>query len=1144
MSILLENWCLNNLIEVKNIGNNIFEIVSISKKFYYISRSETESIFDEDFCVFLNLEESKLDIDFYVFNFGSKLYIFEKNSNIFKLFKYIGFANINNTEVSFVNLAVHGGYELLNGVSSYKKYVEKAIFCNQKSLGLCEYNTLAASLPFQIACDSGNIKSIIGAQYDINFDGFTRTLKFYAKNKNGWYNLLRLNNFINVDGKNSIDIIDVIFDDLIVVLPYSFPLDKIDDYLPPWVDYYYGICSTIWKNNRRDQEYLNYIKDYYNNHSSKIKHVFVQDVYYCDKDESKLKTILNSIGDIKNQPSSDTQYLKTQDDFINTFFSFFENKSPSVFDNFIDIGLKSQDEIVEKCDFRIETKQFYLPKYIRKSGEEHYLTNEDFLNNLIDIGFEKKLDKIDDELKTLYRQRVLEEIRVIKIGGFIDYFLILWDIMQWCKNNDVVRGLGRGSAAGSLLSFLLDITEVDPIEYDLLFERFLNESRILSGLPDIDVDFESARRDDVKKYIEERFGINYVASIGTYSTMKVKMALKDVARSMGLPFSDINIISSYLGDEMDGDGKDWFDIFRAANKEPKLKEFVLNNIELFENIQVILNQPRSSSIHASAVIILPKNNELGEEMDISKWLPVKNVNGMIVSQWEHTFVEKAGFLKEDILGVSQLDKFASIVKMIKKQYNIDIDIYKIPLDNKDVFRMFQKGFNEDVFQFGSDSQKSYSRLVLPENIEHLNAMNALYRPGPMDVNAHNDFAKIKNGRKEAEYNWGTEQVLKNTFGLLVYQEQCMQIAQSLADFTLTEADGLRRALTKKGKGHESELWKNRFIDKCVEKGCEKDEAIQIWQKLEAFTAYGFNRSHSTTYAITGYICQWFKVNYPIQFWITSLQFSDDNEVYKKISEINKINSGVKIMPPDINNSGFDFYGDIDNGNIYWSLLKIKNLGEISVSKIIEERDKNGKFFSLEEFLKRVDKSKVNKKVITNLILSGAFDKIEYITSEKQRGGLIKKYNELIKAKNSEDLEPNNVDKDYYWIIKQKNICGLGYINYNELINSSFGKKVSVVDEYAFFAEDSNGKNCFIGGVVQQIVNKKRKDGVKFCELRIEMNNELIRVTIWPETYDKYNKEINGCENGVILISGSISYNNYWKYNTFKTDDNTEIKFLN
>lgn len=1155
--------------------NDIFEIEGVGK--FLLLDDSKEILFDNNFSLILSSYELNADVDFYCYEFGGKFYYTEAskyNEPILKQFRFLGKADVKN-KTDFCHLGVHGGYELLNGSGLYKEWVSKTVFYGYSSLGICEYNTLGGTLPFQIACKESNIKPIIGETVKVNKNNSYFDLKLYVKNSNGWLNLLAINKEINVINDRYVTFDKIIENsaDLYCVLSADFNIDEKDTIsalLGAFGELYYQIDVTIWRNEKRDSEALLALKKYFESNLRRtIKPILLNDSYYLNKDEAIIKELLNKVGEIKGQYSSDDQYYKHLDDVEEILLPLFSDIDK--YNQFFNEIVENANVIRDNCDFVIDTTHFRLPKYEMTEEEKGiYNSNDELLEYLMTSGLIRKCSNITKEELDIYESRLEEEIRVISLGGFVDYFLILWDLMQWCKQQGILRGIGRGSAAGCLISYLLDITEADPIKYDLIFERFLNESRIKSGLPDIDCDFPGERRDDVKKYMEQRYGINYVASIGTYTTLKIKMALKDIGRAYGLDFKQINIINSFL--DKDVDGKTWQDLLKASVNDEVLLKFLKQNTEFINSIQICLNQPRSSSIHASAVIIVPKENENGEPRDIYQWLPVKKVGDLLVSEWEHAFVEKSGFLKEDILGIAQLDKFTNILNLIEKNHGKKIDIYtEIPLDDIEVYNLFHLGLNEDVFQFGSDSQKVYSKKVKPDNIEHLNAMNALYRPGPMDVGAHEDFAMIKNGLKEPVYNWGTREVLSDTFGLIVYQEQTMKIAQVLADFTMTEADGLRRALTKKGKGHEAENFRLTFINRCIEKGCNEDEAHEIWHKLEAFTAYGFNRSHSLSYAITGYICQWFKLNYPLEFWVTSLQFSKENEIYKKISEIEhlrKLGYNINLLPPEINKSIEHFYPDLQSGNIYWSLNKIKYLGEEASKVILGDRMKNGNYYSFEEFYKRVPKAKVNKRVISNLIYSGAFDEVENISNITQRRLLFEQYCTLSKSKIEKEFPFNSqMRTKHWWMIKQKEACGLGNIDYESLLLSN-GFEGIVINEKNVFTEDfsqrpnsrhnkqsknkrqfendrgevqyNNQPDCCIGGVIISASEKGKEK--KFLELKIDCNSEIVICTIWNDTYMK-NQELKDCIGDVVLISGVISFNDYKGQNTIKTHDESKVLIL-
>lgn len=1166
----LKKWAEENNLQL-TVDGRLVKVEGVEEKFVLhdydfghgiLFDSALDIYLDQTALYYLFSEES---VKYLLFDFGGKFYYseIEKDSLDFELkpFRNIGVCSANS---DYVHLGVHGGYELLNGSGLYKDWVEKAKFYGHKSLGICEFNTLAASLAFQTECKNQEIKSILGETVNIKLGDYECHIKLYVKNKVGWQNLLKIHKNINVDGDGTgIHINDLISftEGLICILPqeYDFENEFTKTILGSFEDIFYQIDTTIYRSNKKDSDSLKALRNYVRHHYDKVPPILLSDSYYIEKDYGHVKKMLNKIGDVKFQNESRNQYFKTLDECYEIIGKFFTGENETIWD----AAVQNTYYVESICDFEIDTSKFRLPKYELTEEESKLFSNsEELFHELMEEGLERK---VAPELHQQYRERLEEEIRVIKQGGFIDYFLILWDIMQWCKREGVLRGIGRGSAAGALISYLLDITEADPIKYDLLFERFLNEARLSQGLPDIDCDFPGLKRDDVKRYMEQRYGIDYVASIGTYSTMKLKMATKDIGRAYGLEFSKMNHITTLLEDDkMSGKGKSFKDIFQTCLDKTELKDFIRNNPDVINTIFAVLNQPRSSSIHASAVIIVPKEDENGEPMTIYDWMPVRKVDGVLISEWEAVYVEKAGFLKEDILGIAQLDKFESILKLIKEHYGKEIDIYdekQIPLDDSKVYDVFALGLNEDVFQFGSPSQKTYSKEVLPTNIEHLNAMNALYRPGPMDVNAHIDYYKIKNTDNEPHYDWGTEEVLKSTYGLIVYQEQTMKIAQVLADFNLTEADGLRRALTKKGKGSEAQNFKDKFIERCVDKGCPEKEAHDIWEKLEAFTKYGFNRSHSLSYAITGYMCQWFKVNYPLEFWITSLHFSKEEAIFQKLSEINKLDQGVNVLPPDINMAREGFYADVDTKNIYWSLSKIKYVGESAVEVIINERNSRGKFYDFEEFISRVPKAKINKRVVYHLILSGAFDDIAGIDKDniKDRVNLIKLYCKLHK-KDVEDEFLSDFAKrmNVFWTLKQKESCGFGDIDYKQLLKKcKFGWKNVIesdyIDEVDFFTA-RDGDNAIVGGIVKYINKRNKKDGDPFVEIKLQCNNAELIVTLWTDAYVKYFKENNKDERDkrklvgelkdkIIFVSGAIYRNNWRKVNTLKSFEKTQILLL-
>jgi DNA polymerase-3 subunit alpha len=658
----------------------------------------------------------------------------------------------------------------------------------------------------------------------------------------------------------------------------------------------------------------------------------------------------------------------------------------------------------------------------------------------------------------------------------------------------------------------------------------------------IDTDFEGERRDDVKRYMEKRYGENYVCSVGTYTSLQLKQALKDLGKAKGVSFTSMN----YLTQTLEFQDYNWKDIFRTAVKRTVWKEFVQKQTDLINDIPLCLHQPKATSIHPCATIILPKENNKGEEISIFNQIPVRKVGGVLVSEWEGNELADAGYLKEDILGIKQLDKFKAILNLIKETTGEDIDIYTLPLNIKGVYDLFKGGYNSDCFHFGSTMLKAYSREVLPDDIEELIAMIALVRPGATQSGAQYDYVNYKTGKKQPEYDFGLKEITKNTYGLYIYQEQIMQICQVLGGFTLSEAEDVRKSMGKLRRDL-LEPFENKFIEGATAKNCNSKEAKKIWDKMVGFADYGFNRAHAASYAIMGYISQWLKYKYPLHFWTVAFQYADEDKIISYVSEINKTDDFIKIVPPDINNSRDMFYTDFKLGKIYWSLIKIHSLGPIAVKEIMEERAKNGSYFSLEEFYKRVAKNKVNKGIVENLILSGSFDDIEDIKIPQERLDLIFKYYDIAGVKEKDYnllFIEEGIEKEYWWTLRQKEASGLGYFDYKKIISESSLQHLTKIycDENNFFNTYSENKRVIIGGIILEVLERNSKQG-KFAQITIDCNNELILINYWSKLWLKEKKRFDDSTGKILLISGRITYNSFAKCNTLQIEDNVELEIL-
>lgn len=642
--------------------------------------------------------------------------------------------------------------------------------------------------------------------------------------------------------------------------------------------------------------------------------------------------------------------------------------------------------------------------------------------------------------------------------------------------------------------------------------------------------------------------MDHVCSIGTYNRMKIKSALKDFARVKKLNFKDVNFATREIPDAL---RYYWSDIFENGIKKKKLRDFIQSNVEICEVLRPAMNQPKSASIHASAVLIFPKHDREGNPMTVYDWLPVKKVDGVLVSEWEGKYVDIAGFLKEDLLGLSQLDKFKMILENIKINKGKKVNLNKIPMHKEEVYEFFQEGWTEDIFQFGG-GLKSYSKMVKPDSIEDLIAMNALYRPGPMESNSHTNFALIKHGKKEADFDKGMEKITSKTNGLYVYQEQIMQ-AMVVGGLTLVQSDEVRTIMKKKDF-EAMEAFKEIFLETYGKIVGGKELAQKTWDKLFSFSAYGFNRSHSAAYSMMSYWSQYLKVKYPLEFWTASLNFAneDDYSIPNRLSEMDAIKGDIEVRQPDVNKSDIFFTCYPDTNTIYWSLTKIKSAGDVAISTLLAVRKEGGEFFDMDDFLSRVPKNKVNKKVVTNLILAGAFDQIGGahglpIDNFRDRLQIMQTYYEKIKTPIPADiLENKNHKKNWFWILKQKEITGFGNINYRELIERKLSSKVtknfiSPEDFVIKKVYEKWGDPCIIAGMIVSIKTRTYKKGT-MCNLMLESNNSIIPLVFWDEIYSQYITKLPELmeTKQLVAITGVIRFDTFKGKNILMSDENTKI----
>lgn len=671
--------------------------------------------------------------------------------------------------------------------------------------------------------------------------------------------------------------------------------------------------------------------------------------------------------------------------------------------------------------------------------------------------------------------------------------------------------------------------------------KSLKVRKFYTDMPDIDTDFETFGRDKVKEYISQKYGKNYSCSVGSYTKMKLKTCIKDFAKVKGIPFDLTNKITKDIDDQIE---YTWGDLIEYASKSKLLYKFVQDNPDIVHMSKYAMMVPKAESIHPSAYIIVPKHNQDGQKTDLFNLMPVKKIDGVLVSEWEGKYTEAGLFLKEDILGLSQLDKFHGIMNLIKKNYDKDIILNDIKFDDTEVFKYFRRGWCEDVFQFGTTGLMGYCRQVKPTQLSDLIAMTALFRPGPMESNAHQDFADIKNGKKKPKYDYGIKNITEETYSLLVYQEQMMSIIHQLGGLSLIEAENARKYIKKKKHKELNELG-DRFIAGAIKNGCPEKEAHIIWDKMNAFSSYSFNKSHAAAYSVISYYSMWFKVNYPLEFWTISLQEAAESEIPYRLAEMKKTGVEIEVRPPDINYSGEKFSCDPENNRIFYNLNKIKGCGDVAVRNIVETRDKDGEFFDLEEFVKRVP-SKVNKSNIKSLIISGAFDLVEDLSEPRDRKELLRKF--LVNIKGDEDLPEEYKTADSFtnafWIMEQKRLTGFGEIDYETLVRDSIPNKrfaKMLVNDVEFLGA-REGESVSVAGKFIYYRERAIKSGV-MGSLQIDCNNTIINITMWPDAYEIYRNEIEDYKNGIIAVSGIVKKDKFKGVKTLYSCDSTKLYLI-
>ena len=674
------------------------------------------------------------------------------------------------------------------------------------------------------------------------------------------------------------------------------------------------------------------------------------------------------------------------------------------------------------------------------------------------------------------------------------------------------------------------------------------------GLPDVDCDFASDKRQAVKEYIEQRYnreGKQRVFSAGTLTTLKVKAVIKDVARTMRISPSLVNYLTAIFED----DKMSYSDIFKLAAENKKVAKFIADYPQLFEDIRTLMFQPRSRSIHASALLVTPDKKD-GEDVECFDFVPIKKVDNILVSENDGYELDELGLLKNDCLATKELSKLQATMDICNREYNANLSLESLAtgaLDDEKVYRLLGQGYTQNVFQFSSRGITKFLTQLKPNCIGDLIAANALYRPATMGN--LDEFVNRKDKLVAPTYLWGTYNALKDTFGVVVYQEQIVLMAREVGNFSLGEGVNLVKFISKK-KTDKILAMKDKFMAGAKENGCPKEDADAIWAQIEAAGAYCFNKSHATAYAVTSYVGAYLKANYPTAFYTVALQWADDDELVPLMGEMEAC-SNAKVVPPDINVSEDEFYTDYNSNSIFWSLSRVKQLGSKAVQWIVDERRKNGDFISINNFIDRIFKYKlkkyeywddpdnedeakrcpVNARCVLNLILAGCFDKVEHATSVVERYAIVEKAAEHLGFEIKENDFPTDlISKHYFWSQKQINVSGIGAVDYKRIYDNSEAKtqikgKASystLRDVAPFEAEDKKVAICatVVEMEERKFTSKKTGESETFCKLTLQQNNDLCECVVWPEEYAIHRGKLLEAKNKLIIFSAIIKYSDY------------------
>ena len=1000
--------------------------------------------------------------------------------------------------MTYCNLQVHSAYDLLNSTIKYTELFSKLKKDGQDAVVITDPTLYGAIKAYKIA-KKFDVNLVHGLEIKLGYGISFLKFNILCKNTEMFYRLLEISTmienkvewsiekFVEELKKSKEDFVIIVIDELRDSMEFSYLNDVLKGF-----DFYFGF------NEKFDASLYQYYENV----------VYTKPSFYLNNDQYQQVIVSRAIRDnaklniTELTTTTGNKFVRTQEDFKNLL-----NVDNPLLKSMLEKALVKQVEVIDKCRYNLEFKGYHLPKYKYGKDEDVFqnFSSKDYLRYLVQKGAKERLF---GKALYKYKKRYEYELKIIDEMGFNDYFLIVYDFVKYAKSNGILVGAGRGSAAGSLVCYLLNITEADPLEYNLLFERFLNKERI--SMPDIDIDFQDTRRDEVIKYVEEKYGEDKVAQIITFTTFQSKSAARESARILQFDDNALKFISSNISSTRT--------LKECYESSEQLRNFVNEstiNRRWFSIALSLESLPKNPSVHAAGVVISDNN-------PLVKYAPLAESNmTKYLTQWTMDDVESVGLLKIDFLGIRYLTMVSSIVEQIKKE-NPKFDITKINYKDQKVYNLFAEGRTEGIFQFESSGMKEKLRLLKPTEFNDIVAMNALYRPGPMAQ--IETYIRRKHGEEKVNYpHPNLEKILKDTYGVIVYQEQIMLIAVNFAHMSLNEADNMRRAVSKKKK-EDLEYYGRIFIEKSVAAGYDRNVAKSLFDLIVTFANYGFNKSHAVVYSMLAYRLAYLKVYYTKYFMTALLNnvISSEKKINEYKQELN--NLGIKLVKPDVNVSLSDF--SVYKQDIVFALTAIKNVGYRSSYEIVQDRLNFGKYLDIDDFLKRMNK-KVDYQAAASLVKAGALDTFGY-----NRATLMKKVKDYyednrqyinnvrvaLSAETGLTLKVEEVD-DYSIterIQMEKEVTGTYFLKHPVQVEK---------EKYSYLPLQYIGRDI-TDSYVEVITKKeiKTKNGDYMAFLTVNDGKNDYDVTVFPSVYKYANTFIKVGEFVVMTLKKQVRNN--------------------